>query len=473
MKRYIALLALVVVGGCTDRVLSPPNQPFSNVVLESDPVIVAAGDLVCGTGTSNTALCKHAETATLTTNIAPAAALLLGDIQYESATFSDFNTFYHPTWGVHNAIVRPAPGNHEYQTAGAAGYFDYYGAAGVVTGSRTEGWYSFNVGSWHIVSLNSNCASVGGCQAGSPQETWLRADLASNPAVCTLAYWHHPRFSSGAHGNNSITQALWQALYDHGADLILAGHDHNYERFAPQTATGVADARGIRSFVVGTGGKELRSLSTTRANSERRDASSLGVLQLTLHAASYDWQFVPIPGHTLSDAGTATCVTSEPPPPPPQTTLTIAAAADAHTLRDSPKSNFGSAMTLLVDGSPEARTYLKFIVWGIGTKSVVRARLRLFAVDPSNAGGILHRVNSTSWKENTLKWNGQPSYDAAVLGSLGAVAANAWYEIDVTSAITADGTYSFALRSPSADGADYSSREAFAANRPQLVIVVQ
>jgi hypothetical protein len=235
----------------------------------------------------------------------------------------------------------------------------------------------------------------------------------------------------------------------------------------------VADARGIRSFVVGTGGKELRSLSTTRANSERRDASSLGVLQLTLHAASYDWQFVPIPGHTLSDAGTATCVTSEPPPPPPQTTLTIAAAADAHTLRDSPKSNFGSAMTLLVDGSPEARTYLKFIVWGIGTKSVVRARLRLFAVDPSNAGGILHRVNSTSWKENTLKWNGQPSYDAAVLGSLGAVAANAWYEIDVTSAITADGTYSFALRSPSADGADYSSREAFAANRPQLVIVVQ
>jgi hypothetical protein len=473
MKRYFALVALVVLAACTDRVLSPPNQPFSDVVLDSDPVVVAAGDMVCGTGTSSTALCKHAETAALTTGIAPAAALLLGDIQYESGTLSDFNTFYHPTWGVHNAIARPAPGNHEYQTSGAAGYFDYYNGNGVQTGARSQGYYSFNVGTWHIVSLNSNCTAVGGCGAGSAQETWLRADLAANPAACTLAYWHHPRFSSGQHGNNSITQALWQALYDHGADLILAGHDHNYERFGPQTATGVADVRGIRSFVVGTGGKELRSLSTTRANSERRDATSLGVLKLTLHPTSYDWEFVPIPGHTLVDAGSAACVTSEPPPPPTQATLTIDASADAYTLRDSPKANFGSAATLLVDASPEARTYLKFNVTGIGTKSIVSAKLRLHAVDPSDAGGILHRVTSTSWKENTIKWNGQPSYTATALGSLGAVTAGTWYEIDVTSAITLDGVYSFALRSTTTNGADYASRESPTGNRPQLVIVVQ
>jgi hypothetical protein len=472
MKRYSALLAIVFVAACTDRVLSPPSQPFSDAVLDSDPVVVAAGDLVCGTGTTG-ALCKHAETAALTTGIAPAAALLLGDIQYESGTLSDFNTFYNPTWGVHNAIARPAPGNHEYQTSGAAGYFDYYNGNGVQTGARSEGWYSFNLGAWHIVSLNSNCASVGGCGAGSAQEVWLRADLAANPAECTLAYWHHPRFSSGQHGNDAITQALWQALYDFGADLILAGHDHNYERFAPQTATGVADARGIRSFVVGTGGKELRSLSTVRANSQLRDASSLGVLKLTLHPTSYDWQFVPIPGHTLSDIGSAACVTSEPPPPPTQTTLTIDASGDAYTLRDSPKSNFGSAATLLVDASPEARSYLKFNVAGIGTKSVVSAKLRLYAADPSAVGGILHRVTSTSWKENSIKWNGQPAYTATVVGSLGAVAAGSWYEIDVKSVIGADGVYSFALRSTSTDGAAYSSREGAAANRPQLVIVVQ
>lgn len=304
----------------------------------------------------------------------------------------------------------------------------------------------------------------------------MRADLAASSAPCTLAFWHHPRFSSGAHGNNSSMQALWQTLYDFGADLVLAGHDHNYERFGPQTATGAADGtRGIRSFVVGTGGKEMRPLGTVKANSEVRNTSSTGVLKLTLHAASYDWQFVPIPGHTLADAGTAACVTSAPPPPPPpsQVTLTFAPTADAYTFRNSPTRNYGSATALLVDGSPEARTYFRFTVSGIGSRAIVSARLRLYAVDPSDAGGRLHRVTSTSWTEGGITWNNQPAYNSATIGSIGSVVAGSWYEIDVKAEVTADGTYAFALESTSTNGADYTSRQGTSANRPQLVVVVQ
>jgi hypothetical protein len=477
--RLSALFALVLVAAaCADPSAPASTSALPVRILAGDPVIVAAGDLVCGSGTAAGTPCKYAETAALVTSVTPDAALLLGDIQYEDGSLADFNAFYNPTWGVHKPITYPAPGNHEYQASSvAAGYFDYYNGVGVQTGragTRGQGYYSFNLGAWHIISLNSNCASIGGCGAGSPQETWLRADLAANPVACTLAYWHHPLFSSGQHGNNTITQALWQALYDFRADVVLTGHDHDYERFGPQTASGVADAaRGIRSFVVGVGGKETRTFATIRANSEVRNSNSLGLLKLTLHASSYDWQFVPIPGHTLNDNGSASCVTSSPPPPPTETTLTFGAAADAYTFRDSKNKNFGSATTLLVDASPEARTYLKFNVSGIGSRTIVSAKLRVFAVDPSNSGGSLHRVTSTSWSEAGIKWTNQPSYSTAVIGTIGSVTSGTWYEVDVKTVITADGTYAFALESTSTDGADYVSREGALANRPQLVIVVQ
>lgn len=475
-----ALVAALVVAACTDRVAPPPPETPSFDVIPGDPIVLAAGDLVCGTGTSATAPCKHRETAALVTSIAPTAVLLMGDIQYESATLSDFRLRYDSTWGGHKAITWPAPGNHEYQTSGAAGYFDYYNGVGVQTGragDRSKGYYSFNLGAWHIIALNSNCTVVA-CSAGSLQETWLRADLAANPTACTLAYWHHPRYSSGAHGDNTSMQAIWQALYDFGADLVLAGHDHNYERFGPQNATSGADAtRGIRSFVVGVGGKEMRPVSTVKANSQLRNSNSLGLLKLSLHASSYDWQFVPIPGHTLADAGTAACVTGtppQPPPPPPgQTTLTIYPTADTYVFRNNPYTNFGNATTLLVDYSPEARTYFKFDVSGLTGKTIVSAKLRLYAVDPSDAGGRLHRVTSNSWTETGLNWNNRPSYSSTVIGSIGSVVANAWYEIDVKSQITANGTYSFLLESASTNGADYVSRQGASANRPRLVVVVQ
>jgi hypothetical protein len=205
---------------------------------------------------------------------------------------------YAPSWGRHKARTKPSVGNHEYQTPGAAGYFDYFGAA---AGDRTKGYYSYGLGEWHIVVLNSNCSIVS-CGAGSAQEQWLRADLAANPAACTLAYFHHPRFNSGAsHGNTPAVQPLWQALYD-------AGNEHLYERFGPQTPGGVADAaRGIRQFTVGTGGRGLYNWGTIKPNSEVRNNTTFGVLALTLGSGSYDWRFVPVQGATFTDAGTGAC----------------------------------------------------------------------------------------------------------------------------------------------------------------------
>lgn len=281
--------------------------PTRSIPPPGDPVIAAAGDVACTPTSSTTATaCRHKFTSDLVVDAGLTAVLLPGDLQYERGQYENFLRSYDPTWGRVNGISYPAPGNHEYGTAGAAGYFEYFGAA---AGDPNKGYYSFDVGSWHVIALNSNCGRVGGCAAGTPQEQWLRADLAAHPAACTLAYWHHPRFSSGSsHGNSTAMQAFWQALYDAGADVVLSGHDHDYERFAPQTPTGAADPqRGIREFVVGTGGKSLRSFRTPVANSEVRNSNTYGVLKLTLHPSGYDWQFVPEAGKTFTDSGSASC----------------------------------------------------------------------------------------------------------------------------------------------------------------------
>ena len=197
-------------------------------------------------------------------------------------------------------------GNHEYNTSGAAPYFAYWGAA---AGDPTKGYYSYDIGGWHAVVLNSNCSKVGGCGAGSAQEKWLKADLAASSAACTIAFWHHARFSSSRTSPDNLTLALWQDLYDAGAEIAVAGHYHNYERFAPQTPAGVADpATGIRQFVVGTGGTGLGGFkSTIMANSQVHERSTYGVLKLTLHASSYDFQFVPIAGQSFTDSGSGIC----------------------------------------------------------------------------------------------------------------------------------------------------------------------
>jgi PKD repeat protein len=234
-----------------------------------------------------------------------------GDNVYETGSATEFHDCYDPTWGRHRARTLPAPGNHDYDTPGAAGYYAYFGSA---AGDPAKGYYSTDVGGWHIVILKSECLeSPGGCQTGGDQEQWLRAGLAAHPATCTLAIWHHPLFSSGTHGANVAVRPLWQALYEGGADLVISGHDHDYERLAPQTATGVADASyGLRSFVVGTGGRDLRSFASIAANSEIRDSSAFGILRLTLHTDGYEWAFAPVAGSTFTDTGAAPC--HAPPP---------------------------------------------------------------------------------------------------------------------------------------------------------------
>jgi 3',5'-cyclic AMP phosphodiesterase CpdA len=263
----------------------------------TDPILVGAGDIVTCGG-------RGEATAKLLDKI-PGTVFTLGDNVYPDGTTAQFRDCYARSWGRHTARTRPAAGNHDYHTAGAAGYFTYFGAA---AGDPRKGYYSYALGAWHIVVLNSNCAAVGGCAAGSPQVKWLQADLAAHPARCTLAMAHHPRFSSGNHGSIKGMHDLWQTLYDAGVDVFLAGHDHSYERFAPQDPQGRADAkRGIREFVVGTGGRGLDTGTTRAANSQVFDAKTHGVLKLTLHPTSYEWQFVPVAGQTFTDAGSGAC----------------------------------------------------------------------------------------------------------------------------------------------------------------------
>jgi hypothetical protein len=287
----------------------------------TDPVIMAAGDQACdptasafnsGLGTATS--CRQKYTSDLLVNQDLAAVLALGDIQYECSGFSAFLQAYDPTWGRVKSITHPVPGNHEYHTEGgtdcdptgtAQGYFNYFGAA---AGDAAKGYYSFDIGAWHLVALNSNCAQVS-CAASSAQANWLRQDLAANPRVCTLAFWHHPRFTSGTNSPGSLSvKPLYQALYDYKADLVLVGHDHDYERFALKDPEGALDpVIGIREFVVGTGGKSFHNWGAVQPGSEARNNDTFGVLKLILGSTSYEWRFVPEAGKTYTDTGTAPC----------------------------------------------------------------------------------------------------------------------------------------------------------------------
>ena len=281
-----------------------------------DPTVIAAGDIsMCQTTGDE-------ETAALIDSM-PGTVLPLGDLAYQDGSKADFENCYAPTWGRFKDRSRPVLGNHEYVQKGAGPYFDYWGDA---AGDRTKGYYSFDIGSWHIVALNSNCSDAGGCSKGSPMEQWLRGDLAAHPSRCLLAMWHHPRFyspsrqptTSRLEATDKKMSAFWVALMEAGADVVLAGHRHIYERFARQDSEGNADPNGIRQFVVGTGGgPHDRFEGPTAPNSEIRKADTYGVLQMTLHAESYDWRFVPVAGETFTDSGSDTCGPAPAPEPEP------------------------------------------------------------------------------------------------------------------------------------------------------------
>jgi hypothetical protein len=300
----VAFVAVLVGLGCgSERTSSPREQaPSPPERHSSSPMVVAAGDIAdCG-GEGDEA------TARLVSDT-HATVLTLGDNAYPDGSAEDFEECYDSTWGRFKDRTKPSPGNHDYHTERAEGYFEYFGKA---AGDPDKGYYSYELGDWHLVSLNSNCEEVG-CGASSPQVRWLKADLAAADKRCTMAYMHHPRFSSGVkHGSTYYVKPLWEVLHEAGADVVLSAHEHNYERFAPQNPGGRADPeRGIRQFVVGTGGGKgtypILPILGLIANSEVHDDGTYGVLKLTLRPESYEWRFVPAEGGEFTDSGNARC----------------------------------------------------------------------------------------------------------------------------------------------------------------------
>ena len=296
-------------GGPTSTGAGPTSPPAH---------VAAAGDIACDptkpelvdAGVVPGLACGQQQTSDLLLTLHPDAVLTLGDTQYSNGALSKFASSYGPTWGRLFTITHPTVGNHEYINSGqstqAAGYFAYFGAA---AGAVDEGWYSYDLAGWHLIALNAECGAVGGCGAGSAQERWLAADLAGHRNKCVLAYWHQPRFSSGEHGDDVHYSAFWNDLYTAGAEIVLNGHDHDYERFAPQNPAALSDpAHGITEFIVGTGGENQRKFSNTvQPNSEVRWNHSFGVLDLTLNAGSYSWRFLSVAGTAFADSGSGTC----------------------------------------------------------------------------------------------------------------------------------------------------------------------
>jgi chitodextrinase len=292
---YVYEVAARDAGGNT----SPRSDAVTVTTLDADPLIAAAGD-ICP---STPAAC--APTASLIAAINPDDVLTLGDEQYPDGSLTQFLASYDTTWGVFKSRTMPAPGNHEWRTANAQGYRNYFGSTFQTNGGL---WYSYDRGSWHVVSLDSDCSKIGGCDVGAPEYTWLQHDLSVDTRTCTLAYWHHPLFTSGTNNvGTAAVKPLWDLLSVDGAEIILNGHVHNYENFAPQTSDGAASASGIREFIVGTGGNpNMDGFGAPRANSEVRITGSPGVLELTLSASSYAWEFVDTTGAIL-DQGTEAC----------------------------------------------------------------------------------------------------------------------------------------------------------------------
>jgi hypothetical protein len=296
------------VAGGSPRPASPPSAARAG----GDPVIVAAGDIACGPTdypqagndfSGEVSVCRQMGTSNLIGKIRPTAVLELGDNQYPVGRYRSYERYFGPSWGRFEAISHPVPGNHEYLSRDANGYYRYFGS---LAGDPSRGYYSYDLGRWHLIALNAECGFIGGCTAGSPEERWLATDLRRHPAACILAYWHQPRFSSGQHGDEPVYGAFWRDLFAVHADVVLNGHDHDYERFAPQDPSGGADQAGIREFVVGTGGKSHYRFKQIQPNSVARNDTASGVLVMTLHPDSYSWRFESVDG-SFQYSGTARC----------------------------------------------------------------------------------------------------------------------------------------------------------------------
>jgi len=302
IRPALSLAAALLLTTCSTD--TQPAAPRTSVRPDLT-VTLSGGEILVGAG--NVSTCRNsndAATATLLDGI-PGTVFAAGDLAYDNGAKDRFNKCYNPTWGRHKARTRPTPGEIEYKQGGAQPYFNYFGAA---AGTPGKGYYSYDLGDWHVVVLNSGISTA----AGSAQEQWLRGDLAASPARCTVAYWHHPRFFSGSSTqSNSAVKPLWDDLYAAGAEIVINAHYENYERFALQAPDGTADpSYGIRQFVAGTGGEAHDPLGPPAPNSEVQNSSTYGVLKLTLStdgSGAYTWEFVPVAGGSFTDSGSGTC----------------------------------------------------------------------------------------------------------------------------------------------------------------------
>jgi hypothetical protein len=434
MKSRVILLLAVVALAVSLLGLSSSYGNNAHAQVAEDPTIVGAGDI------GNCSSRGDEATATLIDGI-DGTVFTLGDNAYPNGSDSDFARCYDPTWGRFKARTMPALGNHEYYTSAAKPYFDYFGAS---AGDPARGYYSYDLGEWHVVVLNSNCSLVaGGCATGSAQEQWLKTDLADNPGACTLAYWHDPRFSSGVNANNVSVGSFWNALYQAGADVVLNGHNHAYERFAPQNPVGQGDpARGIREFVVGTGGGAFNGFNVIKPNSEVRIANANGVLKMTLHPEGYDWQFVTAPTGTVADSGSGICSVDAPSPSPIDATAPTVQAP----LRDLPTGSTLGTSTVPTriswsatdDQSGIAGYELQQSVNGSTFKGVglssTTSTTKTLQLQPGNT--YQFRVRATDGAGNTSDWTSDPSFalDTQQESSTGIVYAGSWTQQAVTSA---------------------------------------
>ncbi len=396
----------------------------------------------------------------------PNLFLYLGDV-YEKGSPLEFFNWYNPSgfYGAFRAITNPTVGNHEYVNGAAPGYFDYW--------DNVPPYYSFNAGGWHFVSLNSN-AELNQFNPGTPQYNWLQQDLAASAPACTIAYFHHPVYSVGPQGDTPSMDPIWSLLYTYGVDLVLTGHDHDYQRWVPLDGSGNPNPNGITEFVVGSGGHGIQNFVRTDSRLAKGVSSSgsFGALRLQLGSTSASYAFINTAGSIL-DSGTVSCqaapapTVTPTPSPTPASSTTFADVADAYVDSSNPTVNNGKLTTLRTDASPIINSYLRFNVQGT-SGPVSRATLKIFANSSLSAGYQAHSVADNTWGETTINYNNAPALGSTINTS-GAVAGGTWVSVDVTSFVTGNGTYSFGLNSTSSTALSLASREA-GANAPLLLV---
>lgn len=448
-----------------DSTFQLDRYDYSAVALDKATVVVAgAGDICDSSGNA----CQG--TSDLIVSINPTAVFTAGDNAYNSGTLSEYNSRYAPTWGRFKALTSPSPGNHDYSTTGAKGYFDYFNGSGNQTGpagDRSKGYYSWDVGDWHFIALNT----MSGGTVAQTQIDWLKSDLAANTKPCTAAYFHHPLLSRGSYSGYSQVKPFWDALYAAKADLVLVGHDHNYQRYGKMNPDKAAASDGIRQVLVGTGGRAFYGISGSHALLESSNDSTFGVLKLTLTASGYTGDFVPRAGSSYTDHFTGTCNKGS--GNPPTQTLTLNSVRDVTVKSGGSRDN---GATLYADGSDGGQTLRGLMAWDLSSaagKTITGAQVKLQVTDRSTGTYDLYRAGA-AWTEANATYSGVtlstkigsivPSATGAQTLTLNA----AGLQLVKDWASGAAANNGVVLSSSSSDGVDWSSREGSSA--PQLIL---